>query len=1067
MTPEDEDKDRRNSGWTFAQAAEAALKHLSEHHQIVRIVGPSGFGKSRFAYELFNRQKVVADQIDAAAIIYADFPIVGDEVAKLALEVANSASPVILVVDDCPDNIHSRLANIAQCAGSELRLVTVDVETRIPGANDTLIINLEPAPDELIGNIAKSVSPMLSDVDSQFIQELANGFPRMAVLAAQRAGRRREAIVSIGQVLDRIIWGNRPHNERAQKAVETLSLFEWLGLSGRVKEQVAFAARELGGMPEDTFVEDLKSIKPRGIIVQRGDFVQVQPIPLAARLATDRLSLLPDGKLASLFAEAPSELRISILRRFRWLDTSPEAKIFAKQLLHENCLGNLAALNSGFGSEAVDHLVHIEPDAVMSTIDRLFGKLPLEQLYDIKEGRRHIVWALEKLAFRKKTFERAATLLRRLGAAETEEQIGNNACGQFKQLYQLYLSGTQASPEERLRVLDEGLRSDGRNERDLCIDALGQMLQTGHFTHVGGGDEIGSERLEDWAPKTYGEIWDFHRAAMNRLAEIGSGDDEFADRARGLLSSHIRGLLSAVPVEDVKAMVERIVDHVGIWIDAIQGVNSWLYFDRKHAPKDVVTKVRAFFDQLMPAQAVDLVVLYTHGWQGDFYDPEADFDSDGGEGQDHEYAVREACRFAVTIAGDETMLDNALHRLVTSSAKTIYPFSRRLAELASDPVGLFTKALRIAEPRTEPTNIQFFRGLIAGTDQRDPRKARDCIRAALESPKLRNDAVSMIGSSEIQPGDLRVVVSLLQSGDVEPWQCATLSYGRGLDHLSPEQIMPFLDELGQHGARGNWAVIEIISMYLYGGRQLPEPFADKLKSTLLIRNLLDGVSRHTRDGYLLEQATKLFLHYGKSDRKFVVALVKQLLSIFARQKSEAFYALKGSVRSIITSLIASYPNQVWHEVSAALISRDSFMRLYVDNLFEPPHDNHLGPGILYGLPPALYLDWVRKAPSARAETIMKWLPIVTTRSDGTRTWGPELESYVDEFGDQPRVLVGLARRLHPKSWWGSVALHLEPFLPLLEIWIQHHPRSEVRRWASDRTDYINAEIEASRRDGGA
>lgn len=489
--------DRQRNGWKFARAAEAALRHLSNDQRIVRIVGPSGFGKSRFTYELFNRQSAVADQIDATAVIYADLPIVGDEAPKLALEIADAGWPTILVVDDCPDEIHSTLVGIAQRAGSKLRLVTVDVETRIQQSQDTLVISLEPAPDELIGSIARSVAPTLNDGDTRFIQELANGFPRMAVLAAQRGGRRREAIVSIEQVLDRIIWGMRPHNDRAQKALETASLFDWLGLSGRVKEQATYIAHEFAGSSEDAFVEDLKSFQQRGIIVRRGDFVQIQPIPLAARLASHRLSLLPDGKLASFFMEAPPELRMSLLRRLRWLDSSPAAVTFARQMLGTNCLGNLAALNSRFGSEAVDRLVHVEPAAVMATIDHVLGNLTLDQLRGIQDGRRHIVWALEKLAFRANTFERAATLLRRLGAAETEERIGNNAGGQFQQLYHLYLSGTEVSPEQRLRILDEGLQSDARNERELCVEALGQMLETAHFTRMGGGEEIGSERLED------------------------------------------------------------------------------------------------------------------------------------------------------------------------------------------------------------------------------------------------------------------------------------------------------------------------------------------------------------------------------------------------------------------------------------------------------------------------------------------------------------------------------------------------------------------------------------------
>jgi hypothetical protein len=835
-----------------------------------------------------------------------------------------------------------------------------------------------------------------------------------------------------------------------------MSLFDWLGLSGRVKEQAAYVAREFAGMSEDSFVEHVRSFKSRGIIIQRGDFVQVQPIPLAARLAAHRLSLLTDGKVASFFAHAPSELRMSLLRRLRWLDTSPVAQAFAKQLLHEDCLGNLAALNSKFGSECIDRLVHVEPNAVMKTIDRVLSNLALDHLREVKEGRRHVVWALEKLAFRKETFERAATLLRLLGTAEIEQAIANNAGGQFKELYQLRLSGTEASPEERLRVLDEGLQSTCSSERELCVEALGQMLHTGPFTRGGGAEEIGSESLEDWTPKTYGEIWNFHRAGMNRLADIATSDDQFAERAQGLLELHIRGLLNAVPFDDVKAMIDRVVAHGGIWPGAIKGVNSWLYFDRRKAPKDVGSKIRAFFDQLMPTDPVGLVVLYTHGWQAHFHNPDVNYDPNDRAGSDHEYSAREACKLAEAIAGDAVMLDNILDRLVTSDAKGVFPFARRLAELVADPVEVFGKGLRIAETSNEPTNRQFFGGLITGTDQRDSRKARECVRAALQSPKLKNDAISLIGSGKLQPDDLRLVVSLLQSGDVEPSQCSTLSYGRGLDHLSPDQIMPLLDELGRHGPNGHWAVMDIISMYLLGEKPLSKAIASKLKGTLLAHNLLDDVSHHqSMHGYHLEQMSKLLLKHDEMDGKFATALVKQLLSICRSQNGEVFYAFDDPVRSVITSLLASHPQEVWREASKLLTATECQVRFYAEHLFEPNHDDHLGPGLLYGLPSDVYLDWVRRAPAKRAEIVVEWLPVATTESDGNLAWHSDLERYVKEFGDQPRVLVGIATRLHPRTYWGSIALHIEQILPLLESWRDGHPRPEVRRWAHEQIGHVS------------
>jgi hypothetical protein len=102
VVPERDRAKPQNNAWTFEQAADAVLKQIAEEQQNVRIAGPSGFGKSRFLYEVFNRRTTIGEQADNAAVIYADYSIVGDEVAKLALEIAESGSSSILIVDECP-----------------------------------------------------------------------------------------------------------------------------------------------------------------------------------------------------------------------------------------------------------------------------------------------------------------------------------------------------------------------------------------------------------------------------------------------------------------------------------------------------------------------------------------------------------------------------------------------------------------------------------------------------------------------------------------------------------------------------------------------------------------------------------------------------------------------------------------------------------------------------------------------------------------------------------------------------------------------------------------------------
>ncbi len=212
---QDIDNTDRPNGWTFDQAAEEILLHLSDDQRVLRIVGPSGFGKSRFAYELLNTSSAISDEITANAVIRADLPIVGEEIPKLALEIADAGWPAILIVDDCPDDVHATLASITERAGSRLHLVTLHVKSRIPPDDNTLIVSLDPASDNLmarsrkIGAVAQRRRCALHSTTGRWIS--SDGGP-----CRRRGGRRREALLSVEAVLNRIIWVERTANDVAQ-----------------------------------------------------------------------------------------------------------------------------------------------------------------------------------------------------------------------------------------------------------------------------------------------------------------------------------------------------------------------------------------------------------------------------------------------------------------------------------------------------------------------------------------------------------------------------------------------------------------------------------------------------------------------------------------------------------------------------------------------------------------------------------------------------------------------------------------------------------------------------------
>jgi hypothetical protein len=179
-----------NQELTFGETEDLVLNHLQEAGSVVRISGASGLGKTRFAYELFKgisfRKKF--NKIRSISLLYVDYSLQGDDIIKFISRLTKSTSSGLTIVDECPDDIHLKLKTLVQRADSYLRLITIDVETKLSRSLKTLFVKLLPAKEELISSIAKTIRPELSDKDIRIVQNLSVGFPRMAVIAAMNRG---------------------------------------------------------------------------------------------------------------------------------------------------------------------------------------------------------------------------------------------------------------------------------------------------------------------------------------------------------------------------------------------------------------------------------------------------------------------------------------------------------------------------------------------------------------------------------------------------------------------------------------------------------------------------------------------------------------------------------------------------------------------------------------------------------------------------------------------------------------------------------------------------------------
>ncbi len=552
------------------------IRALREHftkdkHAIVRIRGLSGLGKTRLALELFRSKEGKEDLAVNSLrsnVIYFDAAGGGDELVRFISDTRNRSLCVLLVVDNCDPELHRRFANETRCKGSNIKLLTIDFSAENVNGNTRTIHITQDDCKDVVKGILKEAYQGLGDHIISRIEEFAHGFPSIAVLLAKQIQQGVEDIgrLSDDQLAKKLLWGRESEDENIIKVIRACSVFDYIEFSEEeYTNEVDFLSEEIARVSKEKFFEICYKFLELGILQKRGRFIRVCPIPLAIRLAAEWWGTTPVNEIVR-FTEKLN--KVGLIERFceqaKMLHFSKKARNVVEKLCGpQGPFGNAEALLSDEGSRLFRALVEVNPQATIEALWASLSGKSREGLLEVKDDvRRNLVWSLEKLCWWNETFEKAAKLLLRLGAAENEIW-GNNATGQFKQLFQIYLAGTKANLNERLKVAREALDSEVMEERELGILALGRAIETDSFSRGGGVERQGSRIPgRDYEP-TGQEIRQYWQECIGLLKGVIVVGGELSSLARQELGTEIRGLLRNGMIDDIETALRDIVKKKG------------------------------------------------------------------------------------------------------------------------------------------------------------------------------------------------------------------------------------------------------------------------------------------------------------------------------------------------------------------------------------------------------------------------------------------------------------------------------------------------------------------------
>jgi len=1032
--------------------------HFSQSpRQVARIIGPSGLGKTRLALEAFRPpphpsasafQQSLSDSVAYLDANRAPSSQVADDVANWRSQRASA----LLVVDNCPLELHKTLCQEVEHCESQLNLLTLDYDVRRDQRHP--LIELAPTSNEVIKKILEQAYPSLPRSDLERIAGFAQGFPQMAALLAEARLADAKSIASLNDddLVDRLLWGRtpRPIDPVAGNVISGCALFEQLGFKADMAAEREFVAEHICKVDKNEFYKHALAFESRGILVRHGRFVRVTPIPLAVRLAADWWRGCSPELARSLLETMPSSLVKAMCDRMALLDFLPEARNLVGELCGERGpFGRAEVLDSEVGSRLFLSLTEVNPRAAAQALNRVFGGRLREELLQVGPGRRNIVWALEKICFLEETFSAGAQLMLAFAAAENETW-GNNATAQFLQLFRVYLAGTEAPPSLRLALLEHALHSPVPEERRLAVEALGQALRIYPFTRSAGPEHQGSgPTRQDWVPTSASEALDYRRSALERLTELACTATDLSDLACQQIAENIFGLVRCEQVSELRESLLKIVRRRGpYWPDALAGLRSALSLLGSKLPPDTVAHLETLVKALQPKSLSERLrlIVSTPPWECEKTP----------SGRTRDVAALRAKGLARECAHSPDLL-GCLPELMQGEQRQGYVFGHRLGECWDEPETFIDAACAaLAALPHEQANPVILKGFLDGIRPAHEDTVAQTLDKLADDDKTCPYVVGL--SCRIHPPerDLQRALALVQAQRVPVSSLRSFAYGNVLQGFPVSTVISFCNAMLAHGPEGAVAALDVLLAYSDNDPLTWDSCGAQVRKTLLAEGVLACAAATGMDSWRWKEAAEKLLQEGEDDQLLATRLCKEIVDACAAE--DLYLRIDHCLKPVLRILLRRYSHAVWPALTETLLAKASRTKLHLEGLLGPDEAREETP-VLMELPSSVLMSWCDDMPE-RATTLVHILaPLL--QDDETSLWQPFVLSLIDRFGRDRRFLSVVGAGVGSGGFWGSAVPFYERQIRALQQLLDHE-YSEVRAWASSRIGVLKQDVEHER-----
>ena len=1011
----------------------------------------SGMGKTKLIYEAFKDTERTPHRY------YAKFgsnreQLLGEMTTIL---IQNDDSDGIIIVDDCPMELITEVISTRNKYNDQFRLIMANHDyfnEELAYLTGCTIIKLNPQDMEERVNLYISEELDENETnrsDINEIKKLAGGYPQMALKLVEAYQKNESAgPEAVAQLMPQLLNLSEEYKKEEKTVMQTLSLCMPMPYQNATHEGFEYLLKEnhitpLNGME----YEERRSLAGKlvdryypTLIDVQGVWLYVRPFPLAVWLTSEWFKNVCNRpihfkELIDSIRQQPESVQNTISEGFckhiQQMSGNKEAFKMVADLVNADInhpFFDEENLCSGLGSKLFLAMCTVNPAAIAASLRRVLGSKDiawLREKFD-GDGRRNVVWALERLCFAAESYNDGVMMMARLAAAENED-IGNNATGQLVQLFHIALAGTEVNLQTRLETLRE-LIHESDEYIPLLVRCFDAALRNRGFTKMGGAEKFGFENRKDYTPETWNEIFEYWHGCRDILLEWMEEKPEVAELLAGVVEENVyhwaRGGQKDVFVPLMEKIAE-IKDYrwdsgyealaktvYSFGIDAkILGVNELMVKLKNSSFKTKINEARYILHgkyHLGNKEQFELSERLFAPLADEFIERNVFLSAAEVAAlmDDKEYIPVDFVKPLATKATDEQLrnLFETIASVIKTKPEEYYsPFLGNLSSYTKDrmPLNTFLDNLR------DRGRKLLYVSLMAGTDDDELTRFHQLI------------AEQKVGALDL---------------DILP------IYLRFFRSYGEDRYLLMLKALRDNFPDRPNELVAYVETERFMMRKNEHPEAVAIVKEALLKFVIDGDS-----GRMLYEYSRILVETLQQwhDVEFAKQVNRKMISVYNSQMVHL------STEGIFTELLKDYFDDVWPEFVKAFLGPDTFL-FYYQVKDELGSGFGFGKGPLFDLDERLIKNLCFDYPDSAPVRIASMVPCFDTPEEEKET--EQFSKWVlwllDNFGKQKDVRSSISGNLGSFSWTGNVSPYYERNIKCFEK-LLNHQIAEVREWAQN------------------